>query len=423
MAAPTSTTEIEDVESFRRRARAWLADHMPRLPEGVTNGQLQRIDEEGTGARMRELQKILFDGGFAGLCYPTEYGGQGLTPAHQAAFTVESAPYEMPTGLNIPHLTILGPSILECCTEAQKQRFLPKLLSGEEIWVQLLSEPSGGSDLAGLVTRATRDGDVFYLNGSKIWSSGAFRADYALILTRTNWDVPKHSGITVFIMKIHQPGVEVQRIKMANGPEEFCQEFFDDVPLPIEDVVGEIDDGWSVASRLLFHERSAVSGASPYASGLGAGRLSAGEGINYDLVTLADDLGLSGDPEVRQLVAEAHVREVVARQLVVRTGQNIALGHVPPTAASITRLNGGMSYERRIDIVQQIMGRAMVAWEPGDPKGQRALDFLVRQGGSLGGGSLEMSRNIIAERVLGMPREYAADKDKPFNEVQHNKAH
>ena len=161
----TDTAQLEDLESFRLRARAWLKDNMPLLPAGVTNGDLQRIDEEGDGSRMRELQKILFDGGFAGLCYPVEYGGQGLTLAHQAAFTEESAPYEMPTGLNVPHLTILGPSILECCNEEQKKRYLPKLISGEEIWVQFLSEPSGGSDLAGLVTRATQDGETFYLNG------------------------------------------------------------------------------------------------------------------------------------------------------------------------------------------------------------------------------------------------------------------
>ena len=155
---------------------------------------------------------------------------------------------------------------------------------------------------------------------------------------------------------------------------------------------------------------------------MGAGRLASGEGVNYDLVELANDLGIGNDPEARQLVAEAHVNDVVIRQLVKRTGQNIALGNFPPTGASITRLNGGMTHERRSDIVLALMDRAIVAWEEGDPKGQRALDFLVRQGGSLGGGSLEMSRNIISERVLGMPREFAADKGLPFNEVQHNKA-
>jgi len=418
----STTEQMEDLEEFRLRARAWLKENMPLLPPGKQNNDLQRIDEEGDGSRSRELQMKLFKGGFAGLCYPKEYGGQGLSPAHQAVFTEESATYEMPTALNIPHLTILGPSILECCNEEQKKRYLPKLISGEEVWVQFLSEPSGGSDLAGLVTRATQDGDVFYLNGSKIWSSGAYRADYALILARTNWDVPKHSGITVFIMKIHQPGVEVQKIKMANGPEEFCQEFFTDVPIPIENVVGDIDGGWSVASRLLFHERTAVSGASPYSSGLNTGsRSSGGEGINPELPNLANSLGLGNDEVARQLVAEAHINEVVGRQLVKRTGQNIAQENVPPTAASITRLFGGRSYVRRTDILQELMGRQMVAWEQSDEKIERySLDYLVRQGGCLGGGSLEMSMNIISERVLGMLREYAADKDKPFKDVKHN---
>ena len=421
MTADQMSEGIEDVETFRLRARAWLAENMPTLPAGVTNGDLQRRDEEeGGGRRMRELQKMLFDGGFAGLCYPIEYGGQGLTPAHQDAFTRETVPYEMPTGLNIPHLSILGPSLLECGTEEQKQRYLPKLISGEELWVQFLSEPSGGSDLAGLVTRATRDGDTFVLNGSKIWSSGAFRADYALILARTNWDVPKHSGISVFIMKIHQPGVEVQQIKMANGPEEFCQEFFDDVPIPLENLVGEIDGGWSVASRLLFHERSAVSGASPYVSGMGFGRRASAGATRRDLIELATELGLAEDLETRQLVAEAHIADLVSGQLVKRTTQNIKQGNLPPTAASIPRLFGGMSYERRSEIQLEILGRSSVAFDPRDHKERLSLDYLVRQGGSLGGGSLEMSRNIISERVLGMPREFAADKDKPFNQVKHN---
>ena len=177
----------------------------------------------------------------------------------------------MPIVFNTPALTICAPTILDFGTEEQKRRHLPAILSGDELWVQFLSEPTGGSDLAGLVTRADKDGDVWILNGSKIWSTGAYRADYALCLARTDWHATKHRGLTMFIVKIHQPGIDLQQIEMVNGSKEFCQEFFDDVALPEADVVGRVNDGWTVASRLLFHERDAVGGGSPYASGIGPG--------------------------------------------------------------------------------------------------------------------------------------------------------
>jgi alkylation response protein AidB-like acyl-CoA dehydrogenase len=408
----------EDVEAFRLRARAWLADHLPRLPEGVENHQIMVADE--SGQRARRLQRTLFEGGYAGLCFPVEYGGQGLSRAHQQAFTQESAPYEMPVVFNVPTLSILAPTLLDFGTEEQKRRHIPAMLSGDELWVQFLSEPSGGSDLAGLVTRATRDGDVFIMNGSKIWSSGAFRADYALCLARTNWHAPKHRGITCLIVKIHQPGIEVQQIKMVNGSDEFCQEFFDDVAIPVENVVGEIDDGWTVASRLLVHERNAVGGASPYTSGLAAA--SSGRGIGRNLVNLARDAGREGDPRVRQLVAEARANDRVAQQLVERVTTGIANGVFPASAGSLPRLFGAVCSERNHDIGLEIIGEQAAAWTEGDPAGEIAVWYLMRQGASLGGGSTEMQRNIISERLLGMPREFAADKDRPFDEVLHNAA-
>jgi alkylation response protein AidB-like acyl-CoA dehydrogenase len=292
------------------------------------------------------------------------------------------------------------------------------MLEGTELWVQFLSEPSGGSDLAGLVTRATRDGDVFILNGSKIWSSGAHRADYALCLARTDFHAPKHRGLTCFIVKIHQPGIDVRRIAMVNGSNEFCQEFFDDVAIPAANVVGRIDDGWTVASRLLFHERDAVAGGSPFASG-GVSRGERGGG-RTDLVELARATGRTGEPRVRQLLAEARANELVGGQLVQRVTTGIRTGAFPGPAGSLPRLFAATNSERRFDIALELAGPSAGAWLPDDPAGLYGVDFLMRQGGSLGGGSNEMQRNIISERLLGMPREYAADKDKPFDEVRHN---
>jgi alkylation response protein AidB-like acyl-CoA dehydrogenase len=406
----------EDVESFRQRARAWLAESMPLLPEGYTSQQLSREDESGKGAR--RLQRILFDGGFAGLCFPVAYGGQGLSRAHQRAFTRESLPYRMPTTFNVPTFTILAATLLDYGTEEQKLRHIPAMLRGDELWVQFLSEPSGGSDLAGLVTRATRDGDVFVLNGSKIWSSGAFRSDYALCLARTDWHVPKHRGLTMFILKIHQPGVEVQQIKMSNRTAEFCQEFFDDVPVPVTDVVGEINDGWTVASRLLFHERNAVGGGSPFASG--AVIAAAGQGgQRSELLELARATGQTGDPRVRQLVAEDRINERIQSQLIERVTTGIRTGAFPGPAGALPRLLAATNTERHVDIALEIAGADVGAWIDDDAPPLGGV-YLNRQGSSLGGGSNEMQRNIISERVLGMPREFAADRDKPFDEVRHN---
>ncbi len=354
-----------------------------------------------------------------GLCFPVAYGGKGLSRAHQQVFTQESAPYEMPILLNVPSLSILAPTLLDFGTEEQKQRHIPKMISGEEVWVQFLSEPSGGSDLAGLVTRATRDGDVFILNGSKIWSSGAHRSDYALCLARTDYHAPKHRGLSCFIVKIHQPGIDVRRIMMVNGWNEFCQEFFDDVAIPAENLVGEVNDGWTVASRLLFHERDAVAGGSPFTSGVVGGRGDHSGGRN-ELVELVRSLGTGHDPRVRQLVGECRANDLVGAQLVGRITTGMRVGVFPGPAGSIPRLYGATNNERRRDIVLEVAGARGGAWLPGDPVAREMPEYLMRQGGSLGGGSNEMQRNIISERVLGMPREYAADKDKPFDEVRHN---
>jgi alkylation response protein AidB-like acyl-CoA dehydrogenase len=405
-------SEIEPVESFRLRARAWLADSMPRLAPGQPDS-LEAMVQMGDAVwpRARELQRILYDGGFAGICFPREYGGLGLTPAHQRAFNAECAGYEMPLVLNTPTFSICGATILDMASEEQKRQHLPAVIRGDEILVQFLSEPRGGSDLAGATTRATRDGEVFVLSGSKIWSSGAYAADWALCLARTDWDAPKHRGLTMFLVKVHQPGIEIKRIKQVGGGNEFCQEFFDDVQVPASDVVGEVNGGWAVASRQLFHERNAVGGGSPYISGFGRTRRGPGTGALIDGVRA---YGRSDDQRVRELVAEAHTISRVQQQLISRVTAGMRAGALPPPAAAIMRLFSGESATRLAEIGVEIMGSHAVC----DDGIDYGVSFLMRQAGSLGGGSTEMARNVISERVLGMPREYAADRDVPFSQVR-----
>jgi alkylation response protein AidB-like acyl-CoA dehydrogenase len=407
-------SEIEDVESFRLRAREWIADNLPERNEDghAPHGEDRGLVDDAAWLRAREIQRLLFDGGFAGICYPKEYGGQGLTPAHQRAFTEETAGYEMPLLLNVPTFSICGPVLLELGTEEQKLEHLPKVLSGEEILVQFLSEPRGGSDLAGLTTRAVRDGDVFIVSGAKIWSSGAYAADYATCLVRTDWEAPKHRGLTMLLMKVHQPGVTIRRIRQLDGNDEFCEEFLDDVEVPVANVIGEVNGGWAVASRQLFHERNAVGGGSPYVSG-GARATSSRRAAPVSALTeLVRRTGQASDPRARELVAESHLLARVQEQLIDRVVAGMTASQLPPTAGSIIRLFSGVSAVRRAEISLDLAG-ADAATNP-----SVGVQYLTRQASCLGGGSTEMARNIISERILGMPREYAADRDIPFSQVR-----
>jgi alkylation response protein AidB-like acyl-CoA dehydrogenase len=210
----------ESVEEFAARASAWLAEHMPPIdpndPPGADRG------EEAPWLRARELQKVLYEGGFAGICFPREYGGLGLPIQYQRAFDEVSRTYELPIILNTPTFTICAATILDTGSEDQKKQHISAVLRGDEVLVQLLSEPSGGSDLAGVITRADRQGDKWVINGAKTWSTSAFAADYGLMLARTDWDLPKHEGLTMFLVPINSPGITIRRIKQVNGSVEFC---------------------------------------------------------------------------------------------------------------------------------------------------------------------------------------------------------
>jgi alkylation response protein AidB-like acyl-CoA dehydrogenase len=209
----------ESVEEFRSRARAWLAENMTRL-DPVKAALLER-DAEGSWQRARELQKTVYDG----ICFPREYGGLGLSYEYKKAFDAESVAYETPILLNVPSFAICCATILDMGSEEQKRAHIPAALRGSEVLVQLLSEPSGGSDLAGVITRAERRDGRWIINGAKTWSTWAFAADYGLCLARTNWDVPKHDGLTMFLVPLRHPGITINRIQQVNRSVEFCEEF------------------------------------------------------------------------------------------------------------------------------------------------------------------------------------------------------
>ena len=406
----------ESVEAFGSRARAWLAANMPRL-DRVKAALLER-DELPSWLRARELQKVLYDGGFAGICFPREYGGLGLGYEYKKAFDAEAADYETPLLLNVPSFAICCATILDMGSEEQKRAHIRAALSGEEVLVQLLSEPSGGSDLAGVITRADRRDGRWILNGAKTWSTWAFAADYGLCLARTDWNATKHNGLTMFLVPLHHPGITINRITQVNGSTEFCEEFFDDVELGDDAVVGVPGKGWDVASRQLYHERRTMGDGSEYTSGPG---IAEAEDVSVDLLALVDKTDQHDSERVREMVGRALVHRTVHGQLSEHVFHAVTSGSLPPAGGSIIRLSMAETHDVDTDAANVVAGSAAVV---ADDAGLLDIGrrYLGRQTASIGGGTTEMARNVIGERVLNFPREYAADRGVPFNQVRRNNA-
>ncbi len=409
--------DMESVEEFRLRAREWIKANLGPM-QGWDMSQHCESDEEELQAvaRDRALQRKLFDGGFAGICFPKEYGGQGLTPEHNRAFNEELAGHEYPSRFAVPTFSPCASTLFEFGTPEQKAKHLPAILKGDEVWVQLLSEPGGGSDVAGISTSAVRDanGD-WILNGSKVWTSRAWWADWGLILVRTNMDVPKHQGMTVFIMPLHQPGVEIHRIERLNGESEACQEFFTDVRIPDSDRMSEIDAGWTVGQRWMYHER--LGHNSPYVcSPIGGQKATPHE---PSTVAIARKAGKLGDPAARELIGEYRALGLVTQQLQKRIATAAASGRGNTDLSAVDRVFRAVSHIRRATIAYELAGASASVWDEDEESATQSvgMNFLLRQTSAIGGGTTEISRNVVAERVLGMPREASGDKGVPYRDI------
>ena len=286
----------QSVTDFRNRVRSWLEANAPQRGRDDEGGEQGRADI----AAQKAFQAKLYDAGFAGITWPKEYGGQGLTDAEQIAFGQEARNYALPVGVFFIGLGMPGPTILELGTEEQKKRYLPKMLRGEEIWCQLFSEPAAGSDVASLTTSAVPDGDGWVLNGQKVWTSGAQYSDYGAVIARTDPTVPKHNGITMFIIDMHSPGVTVRPLKVATGATPFNEVYFDQVRLPAGSVIGEVNDGWRAAVVMLRNERVNIGT-------MGAPQTSP---LSYQsMSSLAAKHGDSADAGLSRKLAELYVRE------------------------------------------------------------------------------------------------------------------
>jgi alkylation response protein AidB-like acyl-CoA dehydrogenase len=399
----TATISVED---FRLKVRHWLAAHVrpkqPDEPGFVVTQQDQ--------ARDRAAQRSLWDGGIAGVTVPREYGGLGLSAEHEAVFFEEALDYRIP-GVLWNAINIAVPVLLAHGTEEQKQRYIPHILNGDNMWAQLLSEPSGGSDLAGALTRAERDGDEWVINGAKIWTSAGNFCEYGLCLARTDPEVPKHAGLTMFVVPFDSPGVTVQPLMLVDRDVDFCQEFFDDVRVPHDNVVGGVNNGWQVATTLLVNERTGTSRPTRRDSD------EAGIVLGRDLLGVAARAGRAGDPHLRALIGEAWVLTTVQAQTTKRVSAAIRSGELPGPAASILKAMVGYTGERSAEIGVEVGGAESVAWRESEPSpfGIRRLTSV-----NIGGGTTEMQLNGVAERLLGLPREPSNDRTMPFNQLRHN---
>jgi alkylation response protein AidB-like acyl-CoA dehydrogenase len=403
--------ESAALHEYRLAARAWIAGHLTRFEGDDPDLVAERTPDSVAAAR--RIQATLYAAGYAGFTFPVEHGGQGLTPDHERVFLEEAKGFHVPTRQFGVSINVLGAALAAFGTPEQQAAHLPRVLAGEELWLQLLSEPGGGSDLAGLLTSARRDGDHYVVNGQKTWSSGAQFADFALCPVRTRWDVPKHRGISVLIVDLRAPGIEIRPIRQINGEAYFCEEFFTDVGVPVANLVGEEHDGWRVIRGLLAIEHAWVGRGAPK-------RADTLHDVD-DLVAMAARRGLAADPLVRRELAGLYVAMRVQQMLSARVPQAIAAGRMSPGYGGVLKLGRDALLQRAASVGFGLAGAAGTAWEPDDAGGSGwATTVLSSRGASISGGTDEIQRNNVGEKVLGLPREPSADRDVPFDQVPHN---
>jgi alkylation response protein AidB-like acyl-CoA dehydrogenase len=399
---------VSETSEFRQRARDWLAANLtPRTQASAT--EHEEAPSAAQVAADKALQARIFDAGFAGITWPRAYGGQGLSDADQLAWKEESAPYRTPRIYDQP-FGVCGPTIVDLGTEAQKQRYIPKLLRGEEVWCQLFSEPGAGSDVAGLSTRAERDGDEWVVNGQKVWTSGAQISDFGTLIARTDPTVPKHNGITMFIVDMRTPGLTVRPLRQATGEAPFNEVFFDNVRLPADSVLDEVNAGWAATVLMLRHERIyyGTIAAAPTRP------------LAYEAVlALARKEGRSSDTLVRDRLAHLYAFDTAGSLLGQRMRQEVDAGIELRARGSIAKLATAVVARHAIDIADEVAGSDLVSWL-GDREDYPGVTKGVVSAPSLGiaGGSNEIQRGIIGERVLGLAKDPQLDREIPFNQLR-----
>jgi alkylation response protein AidB-like acyl-CoA dehydrogenase len=399
-----ATLSPEEAERFRRRCREFLQEHATGI---AYSGPDPRGDRSLAAAKA--FQKALADAGLAGLTYPKEYGGQGLTKAHERIWREEYARFpDMTFQLTISHGMCL-PVLNDFGTHEQKLRFMPKNISAEELWCQMFSEPGAGSDVASLQTKAVRDGDEWVINGQKVWTTLAHQCEYGVLIARTNPDVPKHAGISMFIVDMKAPGVEIRPIHQIDGGTHFNEIFFTDVRIPADWLLGELNNGWNQATAMLMYERVAI----------GTGSTSGVTHPNADrLINEATKLGKLSDPVLRQELMRIYSEETTKSLVAMRTRAELKAGRAPGPGGSLGKLHGAKIARMTRSAIQRVLGHDTDAWLPGDRGEQWGRQLLNSFQASIAGGTDEIQKNIIGDRVLGLPREPTVDRDVPFRDLK-----
>jgi alkylation response protein AidB-like acyl-CoA dehydrogenase len=385
-----------DELQFRDEVRAWFTANVPK------DWIKRRNAEESMEARfayLRTWQRKMFDAGWAGVSWPTEYGGRGVSLMQQVIFIEEMARAEAPPMANVLGLGLIGPTIIGYGNESQKKRYLHKILSAEEIWCQGFSEPNAGSDLAALSTEAKLDGGHFVVNGHKCWNSYGWAADWCELVVRTDASAEKHKGLTVLLVDMKSPGVEVRGLKQMSGESEFCEIFFRDVRVPVENVVGKVNDGWRVAMGTLMHERGTFGAA-----------LQVHYRRNFNrLVEIARERKRTDDPLVRQKLAQCYTEIEVMRCNQMRAFSRINETGVPGPEGSIQKIFWSELNQRFQQAAMEILGPyGQLAHGSADAfdEGQWAYAYLRSRGNTIEAGTSEIQRNIIGHFVLGLPKSY-----------------
>ncbi len=401
--------------AFRAEVRAWIDANAPKHLEpelkqaGFASSGLVSEDPVEAG---KKWQKKKADAGWACLHWPKEYGGAARTPIERVIWGQEEGVYAALSGpFTIGH-GMCGPTVMEWANEDWKQKLLPPLASGEEIWCQLFSEPASGSDLAGLRTRAVKADDGsgdWIINGQKIWTSGAQNSDWGLLIARTDPDVPKHKGLTMFFLDMRSPGVKVVPIKQANGQSGFNEVYFADVRIPDDQRLGAVGQGWAVSLTTLMNERLSIGSGMP----TGFPHL-----FTYCMEAEIDGKPAIEDSNVRSRLAQFAVKESGLRYTGMRAISALSKGETPGPENSIGKLVAGATMQELAMFALDLQGESGVMWDENSPQNGRFQSMLMRSPATrIEGGSDEILRNIIGERVLGLPGDIRVDKSVPFKDI------
>jgi alkylation response protein AidB-like acyl-CoA dehydrogenase len=404
-----------DMTQWRGKVREWLASVLPRRsgrPEGPADyAVFQNITEQAERElldKVRAYRKQRYDAGYGAIALPAVLGGAGLPPRYVVAFTEEEQAFEAPQSTELISVTtgLVGPTIATFGTAEQRAKYAPAFLRSDLLCCQLFSEPGAGSDLAAVATSAVHEDGSWLLDGQKIWSSGARFADYGLLLARTDREVAKQAGLTMFLIPMDAPGVEIRPIRQMSGASSFNEVFLSGVRAGDDMRVGPVGEGWKVANATLGFERTA-SGQAQRRKG----------GTFEDLLRLAVRLGKSGDPVVRQQLADVYVRTQLRAATTDRVARAAAAGAPPGPAASIGKLVASQNLMRIGEVAAALLG-SRIAADTGEPDGFAWTEHVLGAPGyRLAGGTDEIQRNIIGERVLGLPREPRVDKGVPYSKL------